>query len=85
MIVFKHAFLATYYGPLFTGCDPAFNLCDNVLIAANLNNSVSKNSTRCYQTFYESKYIAPTVPNHLFFFLKSHWEETSDVWRNLLL
>lgn len=70
------ALLAIYYDPLLTDSDPAFNLCDNIPIPANLNNSPSKNSTRCCQTFYESEYITPTVSNHFLF--KSYWEETND-------
>lgn len=74
-LVSKRAPLAIYYDPLRTGGDSAFNLCDNIPVPTNLNNSASNNSTRCHRTFYESKYIAPTVSNHLFF-LKSYWEKT---------
>ena len=76
VLVFKPALLVIYYDPFLTGSDPAFNLCDNVPIPANLNNSPSKNSTRCCQTFYESKYTTSTVSNHFLF--KSYWEETND-------
>lgn len=74
--VFRCSPFAVYRGPLFTGGDPGFRLGDNVPIPANLNNSARKNSTRCYGTFYESKYIAPSVSNHLF--AKSYREETSN-------
>lgn len=67
-LVLECSLLAVHHDPLCTGGDSALNLCDNIPAPTNLNNSASDNSTRCRQTFYESKYTAPTVSVFFFFF-----------------